>query len=57
MPISPALERHILNKSSDTEIRKTALEEGMFSLRMCAVEKMKAGEVSIDEVFAVTTSV
>ena len=57
MPVSPAIENHILNKSSDTEIRKTALEEGMFGLRMCAVEKMKAGEVSIDEVFAVTTSV
>ncbi len=57
MPVSPAIENHILNKSSDTEIRKTALDEGMFGLRMCAVEKMKAGEVSIDEVFAVTTSV
>jgi type IV pilus assembly protein PilB len=57
MPVSPAIENHILNKSSDTEIRKTALEEGMFGLRMCAVEKMKAGEVSIDEVFAVTTSI
>ena len=57
MPVTPAIENHILNKSSDTEIRKTALEEGMFGLRMCAVEKMKAGEVSIDEVFAVTTSV
>ena len=56
MPISPTIESHILNKASDTEIRKAALEEGMFSLRMCAVEKMKAGEVSIDEVFAVTTS-
>lgn len=57
MPVTPAIENHILNKASDTEIRKTALEEGMFGLRMCAVEKMKAGEVSIDEVFAVTTSV
>ncbi len=57
MPVTPAIENHILNKASDTEIRKTALDEGMFGLRMCAVEKMKAGEVSIDEVFAVTTSV
>ncbi len=57
MPVTPAIENHILNKASDTEIRKTALEEGMFGLRMGAVEKMKAGEVSIDEVFAVTISV
>jgi type IV pilus assembly protein PilB len=57
MPITPAIEQHILNKAADTDIRKTAMEEGMFSLRMCAVEKLKAGIVSIDEVFAVTSSV
>ncbi len=56
MPITPAVENLILAKASDTEIRKLAVEEGMFSLRMAAVEKMKAGLVSIEEVFAVTTA-
>lgn len=57
MPVSQAIESLILNKAADTEIRKTALAEGMYSLRMSAVEKLKAGIVSIDEVFAVTSAV
>ncbi len=56
MPVSPAIEKLILDRASDSEIRRVALEEEMFNLRMCAVEKMKAGLVSIDEVFAVTTA-
>ena len=55
MPVTAAIESLILAKATDTEIRKTAIAEGMFSLRMCAVEKMKAGLASIDEVFAVTS--
>ncbi|MBU8934182.1 MAG: type IV-A pilus assembly ATPase PilB [candidate division Zixibacteria bacterium] len=54
MPITPAIEALILSKATDTEIRKTALEEGMYSLRMCAVEMMKAGIISLDEVLAVS---
>lgn len=54
MPISPAIEALILAKSSDSKIRATAMAEGMFSLRMCAVEKMKAGIISLDEVLAVS---
>jgi type IV pilus assembly protein PilB len=54
MPITPAIERLILDKATDTEIRKAAVEEGMFSLRMSAVEKMKQGLIGIDEVFSVT---
>lgn len=55
MPITREMESLVLNKASDNEIRKLAMDEGMFSLRMAAVEKMKAGLVSIEEVFAVTT--
>ncbi|MFH1374677.1 MAG: type IV-A pilus assembly ATPase PilB [bacterium] len=54
MPISPSIEQLILDKASDTEIKKIAMEEGMFSLRMCAIEKMKQGLIDIDEVFAVS---
>ena len=55
LPITPQIEELVLAKASDVQIRKAALEEGMFSLRMAAVEKMKNGIISIDEVFAVTT--
>ncbi len=54
MPITPGLESLILKRSSDSEIRQTAMEQGMFSLRMSAIEKMKQGSVDLDEVFAVT---
>ena len=56
MPITPAIENLILSKASDTKIRDQALKEGMYGLRMCAVEKMKNGIISIDELFAVTAS-
>ena len=56
MPMSPAIEHLTLKQAPDSEIRKVALEEGMFSLRMAAIEKMKQGQISIDEVFAVTTA-
>ena len=54
MPITPALEELILKRAPDSAVRKVAIDEGMFSLRMSAVEKMKLGLISIDEVFAVT---
>lgn len=56
MPITPAIERAILDRKPDTEIRDIAIEEGMYTLRMAAVEKMKQGQVSLEEIFAVTTS-
>ena len=55
LPITPRIEAMILQRESDTELRKAAIEEGMFSLRMAAVEKMKQGIISIEEVFAVTS--
>lgn len=57
MPISAKIEKLILNKANDDEIQKAALEDGMFSLRMAAIEKMKIGMVSIDEVYASTAAV
>ncbi|UCE25852.1 MAG: type IV-A pilus assembly ATPase PilB [Candidatus Zixiibacteriota bacterium] len=56
MPITSEMEAHILSRSTDTEIRETALKQGMYSLRMAAVDKMKQGIVSIDEVFSVTSA-
>ena len=57
MPITSEIEGLILSKAPDSEIRKTAMEQGMYSLRMCAVDKMKNGLVSIEEVFATTSAV
>lgn len=57
MPISSKIEKAILAKSSDDIIQKAAIEDGMFSLRMSAIEKMKQGFVSIDEVYASTAAV
>ena len=55
MLISPQIEKLILEKAADTEIRQAAIEEGMFSLRMSAIEKMKQGLIDLDEVFAVSS--
>ena len=54
MPVSQQLERLILEKATDTRIKQVALEEGMYSLRMSAIEKMKQGLIDIEEVFAVS---
>jgi type IV pilus assembly protein PilB len=54
LPITNTMERAILDQAPDSELRKLALSEGMYTLRMCAIEKMKAGEVSLEEVFAVS---
>jgi len=55
MSISPQIEKLILEKAADTEIREAAIEEGMFSLRMSAIEKMKQGLIDLDEVFTVSS--
>jgi len=55
MPITEEIESLILQKAADTEIRALALKQGMFSLRMCAVEKLKNGKVDLAEVIASTS--
>lgn len=56
MPISSKIESLILSKGTDSEIRDAAVAEGMYSLRMSGVEKMKQGEVTIDELLGTTSS-
>ncbi|MEA1979946.1 MAG: type IV-A pilus assembly ATPase PilB [candidate division Zixibacteria bacterium] len=56
MPITQGIEDLILSRASDSEIADLAVKEGMFNLRMCAVEKMKNGIISIDEVIAVSSN-
>ncbi|SYZ74022.1 general secretory pathway component, cryptic [Candidatus Zixiibacteriota bacterium] len=55
MPITASIERLILARASDTEIREEAIKEGMYTLRMAAIEKMTQGIISIEEVFAITS--
>ncbi len=54
MPISEEIEQLILTRATDTEIRNTAIKEGMRTLRMAAVEKMINGVISFEEVMSIT---
>jgi type IV pilus assembly protein PilB len=54
MPLTPPIEALILDRASDVEIRNKAIEEGMLTLRMAAVDKLMSGIVSLKEVFGVT---
>jgi type IV pilus assembly protein PilB len=54
MPISPEIERLIVTRASNADLKKQAIEEGMLTLRMAALDKLKAGVTSVEEVLAVT---
>ncbi|MGB8656382.1 MAG: type IV-A pilus assembly ATPase PilB [Candidatus Zixiibacteriota bacterium] len=54
MPISPTIEKMIFSKLSSAEIKEQALAEGMLTLRIAALEKLKQGVTSPAEVLAVT---
>ncbi|MEE9441203.1 MAG: type IV-A pilus assembly ATPase PilB [candidate division Zixibacteria bacterium] len=54
MPVSAAIEDLILKNATDVQIRNEAIEEGMLTLRMAALDKMMNGLISLKEVFAVT---
>ncbi|MBT4483673.1 MAG: type IV-A pilus assembly ATPase PilB [Candidatus Latescibacteria bacterium] len=50
MAMTPALRKVILNNGSTEDIREQAVKEGMLTLRMDAVLKMKQGIVDYEEV-------
>ncbi|MGB7062271.1 MAG: type IV-A pilus assembly ATPase PilB [Candidatus Zixiibacteriota bacterium] len=54
MPISSEMERLILTKASSAEIRQHAISEGMLTLRIAGLEKLKKGITTVEEVLAVT---
>jgi type IV pilus assembly protein PilB len=54
MPISPEIERMIIAKASNPEIKQQAIAEGMLPLRLAALEKLKKGITTVAEVLAVT---
>ena len=55
MPIAPDIEKMILEGKSSQEINAYAVANGMLTLRMAAIEKLKNGITSIEEVIAETT--
>ncbi len=56
MPISGKIEKMIINNDSTMELRKQAVEEGMFTLRSHAIEKMKEGLIPLEQVIANSSS-
>jgi type IV pilus assembly protein PilB len=50
MPISPAIRELITTNASPNSIRNKAIEEGMITLRVNALMKLRDGLVSLDEV-------
>jgi type IV pilus assembly protein PilB len=56
MPITPKLREMILDRSSAGDIKKTAIGEGMLTLRRDALEKLKRGLTSVEEVLKETAS-
>lgn len=54
LPISPALQQIILDNGSTQDIARQARLEGVTDLRRAGLEKVMAGESSLDEVLAAT---
>jgi type IV pilus assembly protein PilB len=54
MPMSDAIHRLIIARASAVEIGKTAVEEGMKTLRMVALDKAREGITSLEQVLTVT---
>jgi type IV pilus assembly protein PilB len=56
MSLSSKLRDLVLERSSAGEIKRTAIEEGMLTLRRDALEKLKRGLTSVEEVLKETAA-
>ncbi|MBN2382641.1 type IV-A pilus assembly ATPase PilB [bacterium] len=54
MPITKSIQNQILEVASSIDIRNTAIEEGMLTLRDSGLEKIASGMTSLSEVLRVT---
>jgi type IV pilus assembly protein PilB len=54
MPISPTIEKIVIEGASSSEIKAQAVADGMLSLREAGLEKLKLGITSVEEVVAET---
>ncbi len=55
MPISPQIERLILESASTPDIQAQGLQEGMLTLRMAGIDKIKQGVTTVDQVLGETS--
>ncbi len=55
MEFNDALKQKVFQHASPMELKKTAMESGMQSLRQSALNKMKAGLTTVEEVLEVST--
>lgn len=56
MPMSPALRRMVLQGASTADLRDQAIEEGMLTLRMDGIIKLRAGITTLEEVVKETAT-
>jgi len=56
MPISPAIDKMIVEGASTVDIKEHAVKEGMFTLRSAGLDKIKQGVTTIEEVVAETSA-
>ncbi len=57
LPVNDVIKRSIIRNIDASEMRKTAIEEGMSTLLSCGADKVKAGLTTISEVLRVTQEV
>ena len=56
MPMTEELKDFVLNGASAAEIKREAVKQGMFTLRMSGIEKLKEGMTTIEEVLRTTAA-
>ena len=54
MPVTPRITRLINEQSPSMDIKREALNDGMLTLRECAIKKLGRGETTYDEVITIT---
>jgi len=54
MPIEPRIRQLIVARSTDSDIEAYAISQGMLTLRQDAIQKLKKGITTVDEVLRVT---
>jgi type IV pilus assembly protein PilB len=56
MPMTPAIREMVLERASANEIKRLAIEQGMLTLRRDALEKLKRGMTTVEEVLKETAA-
>jgi type IV pilus assembly protein PilB len=56
MPMSPRIRDLVLERAPASDIKETAIEEGMLTLRRDGLEKLKRGITSVEEILKETAA-